>query len=167
MDLANEEITKRAAEMASGAFNFIDECELDRRASLARRENSVFLAALLLAKKLKERDGLMGAKAAIFAATGKYFIGYVGDDQLLGLIHSLAGSLAQDTPDEDNEFGPLLRPSEGTLINDALDILYRRPCDLCGGDCASANPPVAGCPVRAAMDARAAVSRLLASVTTA
>lgn len=167
MDTLNEEVTKRAAEMATGDFNFIDECELDRRASNRRQENSIFMAALLLAKKFKERDGLMGAKAAIFAATGKYFIGYVGDDQLLGLIHSLAGSLAQDTPDENNEFAPPERPSEGTLINEALDILYRRPCDLCGGDCASANPPVAGCPARAAMEARAAVSRLLASVAAA
>ena len=37
--------------------------------------------------------------------------------------------------------------SEIERLRAALRLFYEAPCPICGGDCASANPPVIGCPM--------------------
>ena len=43
-------------------------------------------------------------------------------------------------------------------LGEMVTTFYDAGCHICGGDCASANPPVGGCPVRVIERARAALS---------
>lgn len=44
----------------------------------------------------------------------------------------------------------MVRESEWRQMRVALEHFVTYGCPVCGGDCASANPPVDGCPMRAA-----------------
>ena len=42
-------------------------------------------------------------------------------------------------------------------LGEMVTTFYDAGCHICGGDCASANPPVGGCPVGVIQRARAAL----------